>query len=210
VGGRADDFRAGIQLLDLRGSEESDRLGLAGASDALAREERLPDVGFAVAHGRNRGLWQTRIPLEGCGALVFPDMFALPHANDAFDQNGNLRDATLAERLHREVVGFVRLAEAIVPICGQPPSAEAVKRQKEIVAALEDETEIQPRRVRRGVEVGGRSQPQSGAGRLPNLKRGGSPRRKPGVPNAATMEIRVLASRLPVEDSEWIESPARA
>jgi chromate reductase, NAD(P)H dehydrogenase (quinone) len=69
--------------------------------------------------GGIRGLWQTRIPLEGCGALVFPDMFALPHANDAFDQNGNLRDATLAERLHREVVGFVRLAEAIVPICGQ-------------------------------------------------------------------------------------------
>jgi chromate reductase, NAD(P)H dehydrogenase (quinone) len=79
--------------------------------------------------GGIRGLWQTRIPLEGCGALVFPDMFALPHANEAFHDDGPLRDSSLAERLRREVVGFVRLAEAIVPICGQPISLEAQIRR---------------------------------------------------------------------------------
>lgn len=100
--------------------------------------------------GGIRGLWQTRIPLEGCGALVFPDMFALPHANEAFHDDGPLRDSSLAERLRREVVGFVRLAEAIVPICGQPTSLEAQKRQKEIASALEDETELQPKAVEQG------------------------------------------------------------
>ncbi len=94
--------------------------------------------------GGIRGLWQTRIPLEGCGALVFPDMFALPHASEAFDGDGGLRESSLAERLRREVIGFVRLAEAIVPICGQPTSVEAEKRQKEIASALEDETALQP------------------------------------------------------------------
>lgn len=94
--------------------------------------------------GGIRGLWQTRIPLEGCGALVFPDMFALPHASEAFDSDGGLRESSLAERLRREVIGFVRLAEAIVPICGQPTSVEAEKRQKEIASALEDETALQP------------------------------------------------------------------
>jgi chromate reductase len=99
--------------------------------------------------GGIRGLWQTRIPLEGCGALVFPDMFALPHANQAFDQQG-LRDSALAERLQREIVGFVRLAEAIVPICGKPTSIEAEKRQQEIATALEDETELQPQTAEQG------------------------------------------------------------
>jgi hypothetical protein len=39
----------------------------------------------------------------------------------------------------------VRLAEAIVPICGKPSSAEAQKRQQQIADALEDETELQPK-----------------------------------------------------------------
>jgi chromate reductase len=95
--------------------------------------------------GGIRGLWQTRIPLEGCGALVFPDMFALPHGSTAFDDAGKLRDSALAERLTREVIGFLRLAEAIVPICGKPSSVKARKRQEEIANALEDETELQPK-----------------------------------------------------------------
>jgi hypothetical protein len=38
-----------------------------------------------------------------------------------------------------------------------------------------------------------------------NLRRGAPPRRK-GQLNAATLEIKALASRLLVEDEEWIES----
>jgi NAD(P)H-dependent FMN reductase len=94
--------------------------------------------------GGIRGLWQTRIPLEGCGALVFPDMFALPHAGEAFDGAGGLRDPSLAERLRRDVVGFVRLAEAVIPACGAAVTPATRKRQEEIARALEAETELQP------------------------------------------------------------------
>jgi hypothetical protein len=96
------------------------------------------------AMGGIRGLWQTRIPLEGCGALVFPDMFALPHANEAFDDAGALRDPALAERLRRDVVGFVRLAEAVTPVCGEAVTPAARRRQEEIAQALEAESELQP------------------------------------------------------------------
>ena len=94
--------------------------------------------------GGIRGLWQTRIPLEGCGALVFPDMFALAYANEAFDGAGGLRDPGLTQRLAREVTGFVRLAEAVTPICGKKVAPEVKKRQEEITKALETESEIQP------------------------------------------------------------------
>lgn len=78
--------------------------------------------------GGIRGLWQTRIPLEGCGSLVFPDMFALAHANQAFDDEGKLRDNALAERLNRDITGFVRLAEAVVPVWRPLASSEARTR----------------------------------------------------------------------------------
>jgi hypothetical protein len=54
--------------------------------------------------------------------------------------------------------------------------------------------------------------PKTIAGRaraLANLRRGGGPGRKRGIPNAATLEIKALASRLLVEDQEWIESARR-
>jgi hypothetical protein len=44
---------------------------------------------------------------------------------------------------------------------------------------------------------------------LANLKRGGSPGRKPGVPNAATREIKSLAEAMTVGDPVWIESARR-
>lgn len=125
---------------------------LKNAIDWVSRARPMPWRGRSIylmsaspsAMGGIRGLWQTRIPLEGCGALVFPDMFALPHAGEAFDDSGKLRDAALAERLRREVVGFVRLAEAVVPVCTETATPAAKKRQEEIVKALETESELQP------------------------------------------------------------------
>jgi len=96
------------------------------------------------AFGGIRGLWQARIPLEGCGALVFPDMFALAHADRAFAADGSLLDAALAERLRDETIGFLRLAEAIAPVCSGKTEGEAARRQQEITRALEDESLIQP------------------------------------------------------------------
>ncbi|HSV79710.1 MAG TPA: NAD(P)H-dependent oxidoreductase [Ramlibacter sp.] len=94
--------------------------------------------------GGIRGLWQTRIPLEGCGALVFPDMFALPHAKEAFDDQGALKDPALEERLQRELIGFLRLADAVAPVVGRPASPAAARRQQQIAVALESETLTQP------------------------------------------------------------------
>jgi hypothetical protein len=98
--------------------------------------------------GGIRGLWQTRVPLEGCGALVFPDMFALAHADKAFAADGNLHDAALMERLRKEIAGFVRLAEAVAPLCGGHATAPAPVR-RQVAEALENETALQPHAGRR-------------------------------------------------------------
>lgn len=124
---------------------------LKNAIDWVSRARPMPWKGKSVyllaaapsPIGGIRGLWQTRIPLEGCGAFVFPEMFALAHADRAFAPDGKLTDPALAERLHREVTGFVRLAEAIAGLgVARPQTA----RQKAIAASLEDETRLQDER----------------------------------------------------------------
>jgi len=125
---------------------------LKNAIDWVSRSRPMPWRGRSIyllsaspsPVGGIRGLWQTRIPLEGCGALVFPEMFALPQAHQAFDDQGGLRDPVLAERLRREVVGFVRLAEAVEPLCCGSAEGRERLRQQAITAALEDESELQP------------------------------------------------------------------
>ena len=124
---------------------------LKNAIDWVSRARPMPWRGKSIylmsaspsAMGGVRGLWQTRIPLEGCGSLVFPDMFALSHANAAFTASGELADARTAERLRKELVGFLRLAEAVTPICGnETPERERVRRAQ-ITAALEEQSAIQ-------------------------------------------------------------------
>ncbi len=94
--------------------------------------------------GGIRGLWQTRVPLEGCGAFVFPDMFALANAPGAFDAAGDLKDPQLAERLRTEIVGFLRLAESVGRVFKAPPTAKERERVASIEAAIEEESELQP------------------------------------------------------------------
>ena len=48
------------------------------------------------------------------------------------------------DRLSRDVLGFVRLAEAVTPVCARAASPETKKRQEQITRALEAQTEIQP------------------------------------------------------------------
>lgn len=128
---------------------------LKNAIDWVSRARPMPWRGKSVfllsaspsAMGGIRGLWQTRIPLEGCGALVFPDMFALAKANEAFEATGQLRDRALAEKLDRDISGFVRLAEAVSAVCalaGAAPTSDAKARQEKIAEALEEESRIQP------------------------------------------------------------------
>jgi chromate reductase len=63
--------------------------------------------------GGNRGLWSTRIPLEACGGFVFPDMFSLASAYQAFDEQGQLKDQDVLDRLNQNIRGFVSYASGV-------------------------------------------------------------------------------------------------
>ena len=61
--------------------------------------------------GGNRGLWSLRIPLEHLGARVYPNMFSLAMAHQAFS-NGAIADSTLTKRFEDNIVDFMNLVEA--------------------------------------------------------------------------------------------------
>ncbi|MCL2726691.1 MAG: NAD(P)H-dependent oxidoreductase [Polyangiaceae bacterium] len=128
---------------------------LKNAFDWVSRARPMPWRGKSIylmsaspsSMGGIRGLWQTRVPFEGCGALVFPDMFALANAHKAFkafDDRGQLIEPSAHENLERQIAGFLLMAEALVPVCGKAATGAAHKRQKEVVAALEDQSSVQP------------------------------------------------------------------
>ena len=61
--------------------------------------------------GGNRGLWATRVPLEHLGARVYPDMFSLARAHEAFGESA-LADETLQKRFEGTLTCFMDLVEA--------------------------------------------------------------------------------------------------
>ena len=62
--------------------------------------------------GGNRGLMALRIPLESLGARVYPDMFSLARASEAFDASGRIVDKALQHRFDSNVISFMDLVEA--------------------------------------------------------------------------------------------------
>lgn len=62
--------------------------------------------------GGNRGLWALRIPLEHLGARVFPDMFSLAQAHQAFDPDGHIINPQLNARFEQNIAAFMDLVEA--------------------------------------------------------------------------------------------------
>jgi chromate reductase len=62
--------------------------------------------------GGNRGLWALRVPLEHLGARMYPDMFSLAQAHQAFGPDGKIANAALQQRLERIVETFMDLVEA--------------------------------------------------------------------------------------------------
>lgn len=62
--------------------------------------------------GGNRGLWALRVPLEHLGARVYPDMFSLAQAHEAFAENGRIKNDVLQQRLETTVSCFLDLVEA--------------------------------------------------------------------------------------------------
>jgi len=62
--------------------------------------------------GGNRSLWSLRIPLEHLGSRVFPDMFSLAMAHQAFNPDGSLNNVSLAKRFEDNLLAFMSLVEA--------------------------------------------------------------------------------------------------
>ncbi len=62
--------------------------------------------------GGNRGLWSLRVPLEHLGARLYPDMFSLAQAHQAFDPAGRIAAPVLQERFDRTMECFLDLVEA--------------------------------------------------------------------------------------------------
>jgi chromate reductase, NAD(P)H dehydrogenase (quinone) len=62
--------------------------------------------------GGKVGLWALRVPLEHLGARVYPDMFALAQAHQAFDQSGKISDAKLQNWFESTIDCFIDLVEA--------------------------------------------------------------------------------------------------
>ena len=62
--------------------------------------------------GGNRGLWSLRVPLEHLGGRIYPDMFSLAQAHEAFDGAGRIAKPVLQERFERTIECFLELVEA--------------------------------------------------------------------------------------------------
>jgi chromate reductase len=62
--------------------------------------------------GGNRGLWALRIPLEHLGTRVYPDMFSLAQAHQAFDDEGGISNDLLQKRFDETLRCFLDLVEA--------------------------------------------------------------------------------------------------
>jgi chromate reductase len=63
--------------------------------------------------GGNRGLWALRVPLEYLGARIFPEMFSLALAHQAFTPDGRIADGKLASRLESTIRSFMELVTAV-------------------------------------------------------------------------------------------------
>jgi NAD(P)H-dependent FMN reductase len=87
---------------------------LKNAIDWVSRMKPMPLSGkhgvllaaSASLVGGIRGLWALRVPLEGLGVTLYPGMFALAQAQQAFDERGKLKDPEVQERLAKMARGY--------------------------------------------------------------------------------------------------------
>lgn len=69
-------------------------------------------------YGGNRGLWALRVPLEVLGVHVFPDMFSLAGAHEAFNDEG-LADSAANDRLQALARDFLALLRSFNPVSAE-------------------------------------------------------------------------------------------
>lgn len=63
--------------------------------------------------GGVRGLGHSRVPLESLGAFVYPEMFGLAQAHQAFDEASQLKDPATAERFNKLLKKFTNHASSL-------------------------------------------------------------------------------------------------
>jgi len=56
--------------------------------------------------GAVRSLWHSRVPLEAIGVFVYPEMFGLSKAHQAFDDSGKIKDPATMGRLQKLLLKF--------------------------------------------------------------------------------------------------------
>lgn len=94
---------------------------LKNAIDWASRISPIPFTGKPLlligaspgALGAVRGLWHTRVPLEAIGTMVYPEMFGLALAHQAFDESGKLIDNKKNEQLTKLINQFIKFAEGV-------------------------------------------------------------------------------------------------
>lgn len=94
---------------------------LKNALDWASREDPIPFDGKPLlllgaspgGFGAVRGLWHTRVPFEAVGTLVYPEMFGLPRAHQAFDDAGTFKEPKNQARLESLVDAFVKYATSL-------------------------------------------------------------------------------------------------
>jgi chromate reductase len=94
---------------------------LKNAIDWVSRMNPMPFRGkhglllaaSSTLAGGTRGLWALRVPLEGLGVTLYPDMFALAQAAQALDEHSKLKDPKLQQRLEKLVAGYLEMGRKL-------------------------------------------------------------------------------------------------
>lgn len=79
----------------------------------LARKPLLLISASPGALGGVRSLWHTRVPFEALETFVYPTMFGLPKAHEAFGEDDRLLDAKTADRLTKLIREFRAFAHPL-------------------------------------------------------------------------------------------------
>lgn len=79
--------------------------------------EKRPILLLGASPGRLgavRGLWHTRVPLETMGAYVYPEMFGVPGARQAFDDSGAFVDPKNRDRLEALIHSYLKYVRSLL------------------------------------------------------------------------------------------------